>query len=125
MAALVLCFPGCADLDCSAGEEVSGCQGWLREVREGWGEAGRGGKFFSQLLCVTHYKGYWGFLCNEGRAHGWGSGEGPEAAKLLLGGQFCKVGVVTPGISIFSVFAAATHFFAVIHGNVHREDDCG
>ena len=54
-----------------------------------------------------------------------GSGEGPEAVKLLCWGQFYyKVGVVTPGFFLCSYFVAATHFFAVIHGNVPIDDEC-
>lgn len=31
--------------------------------------------------------------------------------------------MVTPGFSLYSCFVAAFHFFAVIRGNVHVDDD--
>lgn len=50
----------------------------------------------------------------------WGAA---RAAQLLFWGQFYKAGVVTPAFSLYSYFGAASHFFAVIHGNVHVDDD--
>lgn len=57
----------------------------------------------------------------------WGGGaqRGPVQYKLLCPGQFYyKVGVVTPGFFLCRYFVAATHVFAVIHGNVPIDDEC-
>lgn len=80
------------------GGSLSGPQGWRREVWEGQGEAGWGGKFSSHWLCVSHYKEFPGFLSNWGRLQGRGRGEGPETAKLLFRDSFIRWVWSFPGL---------------------------